>query len=165
MAHLAQLNVGRLLAPLEDEQIAGFVAALDPVNAAADAAPGFVWRLQTDEGNATGVQASDDPLFIVNLSVWEGVEALAAFVYDDGLHRSVLRGRRQWFERLGEVFAVLWWVPAGTRPTVAEALDRLDRLRRDGPTAEAFTFRRPFSPPDDPDEPAPEVDDRWGCPA
>jgi heme-degrading monooxygenase HmoA len=156
---LAQLNVGHLLAPLEDEQIAGFVAALEPVNAAADTAPGFVWRLQTEDGDATGVQATPDPLFLVNLSVWESVEALAAFVYDDSGHRSVMRGRRQWFDRLGEVFTVLWWVPAGTPPTVAEALDRLDRLRRDGPTAEAFTFRRPFPPPDDPAA-APEVDDR-----
>jgi hypothetical protein len=140
------VNVPRLLAPLESDQLAGYVAALDPVNARADAADGFVWRLQTDAGNATAVQAYDDPEVIVNLSVWETIEALEAFVYGDAGHRAVLRGRRAWFERPVEAHTALWWVPAGTIPTVAEAVDRLSHLRAHGPTPTAFTFRGRFAP-------------------
>jgi hypothetical protein len=159
--HLAQLNVGRLRAPIDDPRTSGFVRALDPVNATADAAPGFVWRLQTEDGNATAIRTDPDPLFLVNLSVWASLEDLAAFVYD-GLHQQVMRQRRTWFERTAESIFVLWWVPAGTVPTVEEALDRLARLRRDGPTADAFTFRRPFPAPDD-EGTAPVADESWDC--
>src|SRR3954464_2535439 len=101
---------------MDDPAMAGFVEQLDPVNAAADAAAGFVWRLQTEEGNATAVRADPDPLFIVNLTLWESLDDLAAFVYG-GLHRAVLRDRRLWFERPVEAIAVLWWVPVGRVPT------------------------------------------------
>src|SRR5437899_498614 len=138
--HLAQCNVGRILAPLDSEQLAGFVAALDPINALADVAPGFVWRLQTDEGNATAVHAFDGDMVLMNMSVWESLEALATFVYRSP-HRDVLRGRYQWFERATEPYLVLWWVPAGTLPTVNDAVARLTLLRRHGPYPEAFTFR------------------------
>ena len=111
--HLAQINVARLLAPLEAPETAGFVAALDSVNARADEAPGFVWRLQTDDGNATAVRAFDDPLVIVNVSVWESIEALEAFAYRDEGHRAVLRSRREWFERPVEAHTALWWIPQG----------------------------------------------------
>jgi hypothetical protein len=161
--HLAQLNVGTLRAPLDDPAIAGFAEALDPVNALADAAPGFVWRLQTEDGNATAVKVAPDPLFIINLTVWTSVEALADFVYGD-LHRQILRGRRQWFEAVSEAIFVLWWIPAGARPTPDEAMARLERLRRDGPTAEAFTFRRAFPAPGA-DAPAPRPAAGGGCPA
>jgi heme-degrading monooxygenase HmoA len=143
--HLAQINVARLVAPIDAPEITEFVAALDPVNARADQAPGFVWRLQTEEGNATAIHAFDDPLVIVNLSVWESLEALEAFVYGDEGHRAVLRRRREWFERPAEAPTALWWIPAGTIPTVAEAATRLEHLRAHGPTAEAFTFRDRFS--------------------
>ena len=143
--HLAQVNVARLLAPIESPEIAGFVAALDPVNARADRAAGFVWRLQTEAGNATAVHAFDDPLVIVNLSVWESLEALEAFAYGDQGHRAVLRRRREWFERHLESHTALWWIPAGTTPTVTEAVDRLEHLRAHGPTRRAFTFRDRFS--------------------
>jgi hypothetical protein len=161
--HLAQINVGTLLAPLDDALIADFAAALDPVNALADAAPGFVWRLQTEDGDATAVKVSPDPLFIINLTVWESIEALAEFVYS-GDHRAVMRERRRFFERVADPIFVLWWIPAGTIPTPAEALDRLDRLRREGPGPEAFTFRHAFPPPG-PESPRLEADDRWTCPA
>jgi Domain of unknown function (DUF3291) len=143
--HLAQVNVARLLAPIESPEIAGFVAALDPVNARADRAAGFVWRLQTEAGNATAVHAFDDPLVIVNLSVWESLEALEAFAYGDQGHRAVLRRRREWFERHLESHTALWWIPAGTTPNVTEAVDRLEHLRAHGPTRRAFTFRDRFS--------------------
>ena len=143
--HLAQLNVGRLLAPVDAPEIAGFVAALDPVNALADAHPGFVWRLQSEAGNATDIRPTEDDLFLVNLSVWTSIESLRAFVYTTA-HVHVLREKRAWFEGHVEAHLVLWWVPAGHIPSVDEALGRLDRLRRDGPTPAAFTFRSPFAP-------------------
>jgi hypothetical protein len=144
--HLAQVNVARLVAPTDAPEIAGFVAALDSVNAHAERAPGFVWRLQTEEGDATAVRAFDDPLLIVNLSVWASVDALKAFAYGDEGHRAVLRRRREWFERSVEPHLALWWIPAGTTPTVAEAAARLSHLREHGPTEHAFTFREAFAP-------------------
>ena len=138
--HLAQLNIARLLAPLDSPQLAEFVANLEPVNALADAAPGFVWRLQTDDGDATSIRAFDDDMLIVNMSVWVSIEALRAFVFG-GEHRAVMAGRRQWFERMTEPYTVLWWVEEGHVPTVDEAKARLEALRRHGPTDHAFTFR------------------------
>lgn len=144
--HLAQVNVARLRAPLDAPELADFVAALEPVNALADAAPGFVWRLQTDEGDATSIRAFDDDMIIVNMSVWESLEALRDFVYRSD-HRTFLARRRRWFERMDAPMVALWWVPAGHRPTVAEAKQRLDALEGLGPTPEAFTFRRSFPAP------------------
>ena len=143
--HLAQLNVGRLLAPLESETLAGFVAALEPINALADGHPGFVWRLQTDAGDATSIRPTEDDLFLINMSVWSSLETLRAFVYTTA-HVQVLRQRRAWFEQLATSHMVLWWVPAGHIPTIEEGLSQLDRLRQDGPTPAAFTFRAPFEP-------------------
>jgi hypothetical protein len=141
---LASLNVGRLLGPLDSPQVAGFVAQLEPINRLADHSPGFVWRLMTDEGDATGLRPFDDDLMLVNLAVWESLEALRAFVYTSA-HVEVLRQRREWFERLATAHMVLWWVEPGHIPTVDEAIERLERLRRDGPTPAAFTFRTPFA--------------------
>ncbi len=143
--HLAQLNVGRILAPVDSDQLAGFVAELDPVNAIADAAPGFVWRLQTEAGNATDLRPTEDDMFLINMSVWTSLETLRAFTYTTA-HTQVLRRRREWFEQLASAHMVLWWVPAGHTPTIPEALERLERLRRDGPSPAAFTFRAPFEP-------------------
>jgi len=150
--HLAQVNVARLLAPLDSPQLSGFVSRLDEVNALAEAAPGFVWRL-TDEGsnNATAVPIDDDGMFIVNLSVWVSIEALRAFTYS-GAHLEVFKQRGEWFSRLKEAATAMWWVPAGHRPTVAEARDRLAHLRAHGPSAFAFPFGAPFPAPADPPE-------------
>ncbi len=142
--HLATVNIGRLLEPLEAPRLAGFVAALEPINRLADDSPGFVWRLQTEDGDATALRPFDDDLVLVNLAVWESLEALRAFVYSS-THVQVLRQRGDWFERLAEAHMALWWVEPGHLPTVAEAIDRLERLRRDGPTPAAFTFRTPFA--------------------
>jgi hypothetical protein len=164
--HLAQLNIGRMLAPLDTEQMSGFMNALEPINAIADAAPGFVWRLQTEDGDATAIRPYDDDWLIVNMSVWASLEHLAEFVYRSD-HRAVMVQRRKWFERMAEAFMVLWWVPAGHRPSVAEAKSHLEHLRAHGPTAAAFTFRASFPPPAGPECDA-EVetpdDDRWACP-
>lgn len=144
--HLAQLNIGRLKAPIDDPLIADFAGALDRINALAETQPGFVWRLVGDGGDATDIRADPaDPNLIVNMSVWTGLEALAAFVYRSD-HRDVMRRRREWFEPM-EIFMCLWWVPVGHTPTVDEAMARLARLAAEGPTAEAFTFRDPFPAP------------------
>lgn len=159
--HLAQLNIGLPVAPLTGPELAGFMDNLEPVNALADAAPGFVWRLQTEDGDATAIRPYDDDRMIVNLSVWTSVEALAAYVYS-GQHREIMRRRREFFVPMREAFTVLWWVPEGTVPTVAEAQERLAHLREHGPTATAFTFRSAFPAPDG----APvRRDDDWFCPA
>jgi Domain of unknown function (DUF3291) len=151
-----------VLAPLDTPQLAEFVAALEPINGIADGAPGFVWRLQTEAGDATAIRAFEDDMLLLNMSVWESIEALAEFTYRTP-HRDVMRRRREWFERLADAYLVLWWVPAGTLPTVVEARERLEALRRDGPTAEAFTFRSPFPPPDASGAADPVAED-WFCP-
>ncbi len=144
---LAQVNIALPREPLDAPLLAEFVAALAPVNAAAEASPGFVWRLATVDGDATAVRAFDDERLIVNMSVWESLEALRNFVYSQRAHLDVLRRRREWFERLGDAAVVLWWVPAGHRPSIAEAEQRLALLRDAGPTPSAFTFRDRFPPP------------------
>ncbi len=145
--HLAQVNIGRIREPLESPSMAGFVDRLDEINALAERSPGFVWRLQTDAGNATYLRPYDDDRILVNMSVWESAEALRAYVYQGG-HAEVLRQRREWFEKFEGVFLALWWVPAGHRPSVDEAKKRLAHLAEHGPSPFAFTFREPF-PPDE----------------
>jgi heme-degrading monooxygenase HmoA len=149
--HLAQVNVALLRAPLEDAELAGFVALLEPINALADRSPGFVWRLQTEDGDATAVRAFDDDRMLVNLSVWESLQALRDFVYASR-HLDAMRRRREWFHRLAIPYLALWWVPPGTVPTVAEAKRRLELVQRHGPGPDAFTFREPSPPPGAPQD-------------
>ena len=141
--HLAQVNIALPQAPLDSEQLAGFVEHLEPINVLADASPGFVWRLQTEDGDATGIRAFGDDRLIVNMSVWASIEALNDFVYRSG-HADVLRRRREWFETMPELIMALWWIPAGTTPTIADTEERLEHLRRHGPSPRAFTFRESF---------------------
>lgn len=150
--HLAQVNIGRLRDTTDSPMLADFMNGLDEVNAAAEAAPGYVWRLQTDEGNATDVvafewDAADSAGVITNLSTWTDVASLKAFVGSE-LHVSFLRRRAEWFHRyVGEAYVALWWVPAGTEPTPADAEERIRHLRAHGPTEYAFTLARSFPPP------------------
>ncbi len=147
--HLAQVNIGRFRAPLDDPIMEGFRTQLDPINALADRSPGFVWRLQTEDGNATAIRPYDgDDLMAINMSVWESLESLQRFVYKSA-HVETLRGRKQWFEQVEGPILVLWWIPVGHIPTVAEARERLQHLKEHGPTPHAFTFRTPFPAPDD----------------
>ncbi|MET8997473.1 DUF3291 domain-containing protein [Amycolatopsis sp. NPDC004169] len=162
---LAQVNISRMKAPLDDESFRGFVEALEPVNAIADRAPGFVWRLQTEDGDATSIRAFEWDVrgtsgILVNMSVWTSVEALAAFVFS-GEHLAILRRRREWFHHVREAMTVLWWVPTGHRPTTAEAEEKIKHLRVHGPTPEAFTLKQHFSPAAD----AREGEPGWLCPA
>jgi hypothetical protein len=143
---IAQLNVATMKEPLESPGMADFVANLDRVNALAEGSPGFVWRLQTAEGDATALRPLGDST-LVNMSVWRDIESLNNFVYRSA-HSEIMRRRREWFDRMREAYLVLWWVPAGHRPTVTEAIGRLELLRAKGPTAEAFTFGNAFPPLD-----------------
>jgi hypothetical protein len=144
--HLAQYNLARLVAPLDDPLIADFVAALDRVNRLGDCSPGFVWRHQTEDGNSTSIRVRGDPLIIINFTVWEDAESLFEFTYRSD-HAEVYRRRREWFEVPAEAHLVLWWIPAGYEPTVDEGEERLDYLRAHGPTAHAFTFKQRFPRP------------------
>jgi hypothetical protein len=146
MWHLAQLNVGRARGPMDGPVMADFMARLDEINALAERTPGYLWRLKTEAGNATDIKVTDDPLFIVNLSVWRSIEDVFEFTYRS-THRELFRRRFDWFERSSTPTMVLWWVPAGSVPTVEEALERLRHLTEHGPTAEAFTFKQRFAPP------------------
>ncbi len=139
--HLAQINIGRLIAPVEDPKIAEFVAQLDPVNALADTAPGFVWRLESSSGNATDIVYNDDPFVIVNMSVWESVEALRDFVYKSN-HLDVLRDRAKWFEKMEKPHYCLWWIPSTHIPTVAEGRERLEHYQQYGATPFSFWFSK-----------------------
>ncbi len=141
---LAQINIARFRLPKEDPVNADFINALDHVNAMAEASPGFVWRLVGDGNNATDVEAvPGDPNLIVNMSVWRDIAALEAFVYGQADHLAIMRRRKEWFDRIDTAMA-LWWVPAGERPTVADAMARLAHLDAHGPTPRAFTFRQHF---------------------
>jgi hypothetical protein len=143
--HLAQVNIARMRGGLEDPVMSGFLARLDEINALADGSPGFVWRLQTDGGNATYLRPFGDDRIIINMSVWETVEDLRAYVYRGG-HAEVLRRRGDWFEKLEAPVVALWWIPAGHVPSVDEAKKRLAHLQERGPTPFAFSFRSLFPP-------------------
>ena len=145
--HLAQANIGKTRAPMDSPIMRGFVEQLASINAIADAAPGFVWRLQTEgTNNATELKLFPDPLIIINMSVWESIEALKAYVYI-GSHSAVLRDRSKWFERLNVPQQVMWWIEEGHIPTVEDAKERLAKLAKQGPSPDAFTFKTNFPSP------------------
>ena len=144
--HLAQVNIGRVKAPIEDPLMSGFVARLNEINALAERSPGFVWRLQTSEGNATYLRPyPHDDRILINLSVWESVETLRQYVYKTA-HAELLRQRESWFEKFAGVYVALWWVPVGRRPSIDEATKRIAHLESHGPTQFAFTFKTIFEP-------------------
>ena len=149
--HLAEFNIARLAHPLDALENAEFVAALDPINAIAEATPGFIWRLKDEEGASSSyvrIPEIDDPLVIVNYSVWADLESLRHFVTRSG-HGAYLRRRRDWFETGSEPSTVCWWTPAGQIPSVAEAYRRLLGLRTSGPTPEGWPMNKPFAAPDE----------------
>lgn len=146
---LAQLNIGIIRGPMDSPLMAEFAANLARINALAESSPGFVWRLQTEDGDATAIRPFDNPDQLLNMSVWRDADALRRFVYRSA-HADILKRRREWFEPMTEAIMVLWWVPRGHRPSVAEAIARLELLRAKGPHAEAFTFRHTFPAPDAP---------------
>jgi hypothetical protein len=145
--HLAQLNIARMKYSYESPEMEYFVQRLDPVNELADACKGFVWRLQTDAGNATDFHLYGDPQWLVNMSLWESLDDLEVFFRSD-IHLDVMRRKREWFETLDEASFVFWWVPIGHIPDLDEAEARLQHLRKHGSTEQAFTFRQPFTAPE-----------------
>jgi hypothetical protein len=147
--HLAQVNIGRIVAPIDSIEMAGFVSQLRPINALADSTPGFVWRLQTESGDATAILPYDDPRININMSVWESVDALKQFVYKSA-HIGPLRDRLKWFEKPVEAYMAMWWIPAGHIPSVEEAKERLQFRRTRGDTPVAFSFSSPFPTPEAP---------------
>jgi heme-degrading monooxygenase HmoA len=140
---LAQVNVGRARGEMTDPVMAEFAARLPEINALADQSPGFVWRLQTEDGDATALRPYEDSRVLINLSVWEDLAALRVYVFRSA-HAAVMRRRREWFERFDRVYVALWWVPAGHRPSVGEAVARLAHLEQHGPTPFAFSFAEAF---------------------
>ena len=145
--HLAQLNIGRILAPLDSPVMADFVNNLDKINALAETSSGFIWRLKDDANNATSIHVFDDQRIIVNMSVWETLEQLYEFTYKT-MHTEFLKRRKEWFEKMGEMYYVLWYVPSGHIPDVGEARARLEHLRAHGETPYAFSFSKRFPPED-----------------
>ena len=143
---LAQVNIGRARGEITNPVMQGFVARLEEINALAERSPGFVWRLQTEDGNATAVRPyPGDDRIMINMSVWADLESLREYVFRSA-HAGVMRQRRDWFERFEGIYVALWWIPAGHRPTVPEAVNRLAHLEAHGPTPFAFSFRQPFDP-------------------
>ncbi len=157
---LAQINIGRMVAPIDSPVVAGFVNNLERINALADSAPGFVWRLQSDAGDATEFRIFDEDT-LVNMSVWKDADSLHHFVYRTA-HVEIMRRRKEWFELMRDAYQTLWWVPQGHRPSLQEAGQRLELLRENGPSLEAFTFKQAFPPPDTERSPATFHD---SCPA
>jgi hypothetical protein len=142
--HLAQVNIATMLAPLDSPTMSGFVNRLDEINALAEGTPGFVWRIKTDGGDATSIRAFDDEKIIINMSVWQTIEALYDYAYYSK-HVEVFRKRGEWFERMDTPILALWWIPVGHVPTTDEAKERLSYLEQHGPTPYAFTFKKRFS--------------------
>jgi hypothetical protein len=144
--HLAQINIARMLAPIDDPLMQDFVAQLPPINQLAEQSPGYVWRLQSDGGDATSIKVYDDEMIIINLTVWESVESLRQFVYKSA-HFGVLRDRKKWFEIFKGSYYALWWIPSGHLPSVDEGKERLEYLREHGDSEYAFSFKREFPEP------------------
>jgi hypothetical protein len=147
MPQLAQINIGRLVAPLDDPRIADFLAQLDEVNAFAEQSPGFVWRLKSASGNATEIPYSDDPFELLNMSVWESIESLKQFTYGPR-HLAVFRNRQNWFEKMALPHYCLWWVPDGHIPSVQEGRERLEHYQKCGATPHSFWFSQCYPAPE-----------------
>ena len=145
--HLAQFNIARFRLPQQHPKNADFVNNLDRVNHIAEQQAGFVWRFKGEANDALDVQAFDDPNIVSNMSVWTSLNALSAFVYRNKDHREIMRRRKEWFDEI-EFYAVLWWLEAGTIPSLTDAKNRLALLQSDGPNRDAFTFKTPFIQPD-----------------
>jgi hypothetical protein len=145
--HIAQMNIARMQAPLEDPVMAGFVAKLEEINKLADGSPGFVWRFQSEGGDATYLRPYDDDRILFNMSVWESVDSLKLYVYESA-HSEVMRNRREWFEKMSDAYSVLWWIKAGHIPSVQEAKLRLEYFQKNGPSTHVFTFKKLYEPHD-----------------
>jgi hypothetical protein len=144
--HLAQINIGKFRYPTDDPRMEGFMSQLETINKLAENTPGFIWRLQDESGNATAIRPFPEDMLAINFSIWKDIESLHQYTYFSD-HAKIFKDRKQWFEVMQEAYMVLWWIPEGHTPSLQEAKERLDALRKDGPTAYAFTFKQRFKPP------------------
>lgn len=144
--HLLQLNIAKMKYPIESTEMADFVAKLEDINALAEDSPGFVWRLQTDDGDATSIDFFGSDV-LVNMSIWNDVESLYNYVYKSA-HARIMSRRKEWFQQVKQAYTVLWWVPEGEIPSLDEAKSKLELLKPRGPTAQAFSIKQAFPPPD-----------------
>ena len=143
--HLVQLNIAKMKFSIESTEMSDFVDNLETINALADSSPGFVWRLQTEEGDATGIDFFGSDV-LVNMSIWQDVESLHNFVYKTA-HNKIMSRRKEWFHRVEEAYTVLWWAPEAEIPSLDEAKSKLELLKLRGPTAAAFSFKQAYSSP------------------
>lgn len=148
MFHLAQVNIGIAKGEMDSEMMKVFADNLDPINAIAESSVGFVWRLKDDAGNATDIAFSGNPKELVNMSVWESVETLKHFMFKTH-HIDFLKRKKEWFETPTQANYVLWWVPVGHIPTIEEAKQKLDLIRQNSETTEAFSFKKVFAAPNE----------------
>lgn len=146
MYHLAQINIAKLLEPIDSPLLEDFVRDLDRVNEIAEKSKGFVWRLKEDNGNATNINPFDDSSLIINISVWESIEDLKSFVYYSG-HIEVFIKRAKWFEKMKTPHMALWWIKAGENPTAEDAKNKLLELESNGDTEASFSFKKIFDTP------------------
>jgi len=144
--YLAQINVADAVAEMDADEMSGFVSRLDEINALADQSAGFIWRLQSEEGDATSLRVFENPLMLVNVSVWESIDALKSYVYKS-VHVELIHDRDAWFSKMGQAHMALWWIPEGHIPSMEEAREKLEHIREHGPGPEAFSFGRPFAHP------------------
>jgi len=143
--HLAQVNIGKIIAPMDSPVMAGFADNLDRINSLAEKSDGFIWRLKDDSNNATSIKVFDDDFMLINMSVWKNIDSLYKYVYQSA-HTDYLKRRKEWFEKMPEMYMALWYVPETHIPNCAEAIERLFYLRKNGDTAFAFGFKNKFSP-------------------
>ena len=146
--HLAQLNIAQMQTPIDDPAMKDFVDNLEGVNKIAESSPGYVWRLQTDEGDATAIRIFGSDMLLVNMSVWESVEQLKSFVYES-FHLELLKRKKEWFSKFDKAYQVMWWIRAGTEPSIEEAERRLVYLQENSESPYAFSFRQSFPPSED----------------
>ncbi len=143
--HLAQINIAQAQDEMDTPTMQGFVNRLEEINSIADNADGFIWRLQSEEGDTTSIRVFDDPLLLVNMSVWQDIASLKNYVYRTA-HVELIQDREAWFNKIKPKHQALWWVPAGHIPSIEEGKERLDYLRKHGPSSHAFIFAKPFEP-------------------
>jgi len=144
--HLAQINIALAKAEMDTATMEGFVSRLDEINEKADNAEGFVWRLQTEDGDSTAIRVFDEPLLLVNMSVWENLDVLKNFVYTSS-HVELIRDRQAWFHKFIDAHQALWWIHKGHIPTLDEAKEKLEYIQKHGPTPSAFHFGKHFPMP------------------
>ncbi|MCF6189628.1 MAG: DUF3291 domain-containing protein [Cocleimonas sp.] len=145
--HLAQINIAQAKDEMDTETMHGFMSRIDEINAIADKTDGFIWRLQSNDGDSTSIRVFDDPLLLVNMSVWDNVDSLKNYVYKS-LHVELIRDREAWFDKMGAMHQALWWIPVGHIPSIQEAKDKLELLRENGPNQDVFTFGKAFQKPE-----------------